>query len=596
MRGQRWAADENRRPQVRRVLRWTIGGLALVVVIVGLVLAYETFQARGALTHVEDQAHDLRRNVAEGNVDAARSNLADLKDSTREADTHTDGPLWNAAAKTPFIGKNFAAVQNVSHALRAIAADGLPPLVDIADQVNADAFSPRDGRIDIRSIQSLSPGLQEADQALSQGWSELKAIDADALVGPLQGPVAKVQTQISDAHSTVGAGAKAAQLIPDMLGGSGPRTYLLVFQNNAEIRSTGGLPGAFAIMKASDGRMTLDGQGAGAEFASFRDLPIRTTADEKRLYSVLLTRFWADATLTPDFPRSAEIMRAMIRQDREQKSDGVISLDPIALSYILKGTGPVKLADGMSLTSENAVKRLLSDVYLDVPDKAQDAYFADAARRVFAAVVSGAGDSQAVIEGMAKSVGENRIMIESARGAEQRILEGSRIAGALAEDDGSTPHLGIFYNDATQAKLEYYLRKDTAVKATTCTRDGAQTLTTTTRLRSLAPKNARTLPGAIVGPGTGEKRGSFRMVMSYYAPHGGLLTHLEIDGKDQPLNRFEHNGINVVTVPVLLAPGQKMTVKASMFTGKDQRDDAVFTTTPGIESAPNNVAVPSACD
>ena len=250
-----------------------------------------------------------------------------------------------------------------------------------------------------------------------------------------------------------------------------------------------------------------------------------------------------------------------------------------------------------SLTSENAVKRLLNDVYREIPtNTAQDAYFADATSRVFKALVSGAGGSRALIGSMAKAVGENRILIESARGAEQRILESTRIAGALPGDNGSTPHLGIYYNDATQAKLEYYLRKDTAVKATTCTGDGAQSLTSTTRLRSVAPKNARILPESIVGTGTGEKRGSFRMVVSYYAPFGGLVNRLEVNGKEQPLNRFGHDGINVVTIPVLLAPGQEVTVKATMFTGKDQRDDAVLTTSPGIEATPNNVTIPSACD
>ena len=583
--------------RTRRIVLRVAGGLALLVVIAGLVLAYEAFQARDALTRAEGQAADLRSHVATGDVDAARSNLAELKDSTREAESATDGPLWYAAAKTPLIGRNFEAVHEVSRVLRAIANDGLSPLVAIADQVNADAFSPRNGRIDISAIRELSPSLQTAERALSRGGRELEAIDADGLLGPLQRPVADVQAKVEDARSTVVAGSKAAQLIPDMLGEGGRRTYVLAFQNNAEIRSTGGLPGAFAILRANDGRIRLGAQGAGSDFPFFRNLPIKPTADEQRLYSILLTGYWADTTLTPDFPRSAEIMRAMVREERRQKADGVISIDPVALSYILEATGPVKLNDGTSLTSDNAVKKLLNDVYLKIrDDSAQDAYFADAARRVFRAVVSGSGGSKALISSMAKAVGENRILIESARGAEQRILESSRIAGALPGDKGSTPHLGIYYNDATQAKLQYYLRKRTTVKATTCTRDGAQSLTSTTRMRSEAPANARTLPGSIVGPGTGEKRGSFRMVMSFYAPYGGLVNRLEVNGEEQPLNRFEHDGINVVSMPVLLAPGQEVTVKASMFTGKDQRDDAVFATTPGIEATPNNVTVPSACD
>ena len=598
MRGQRWAGDEDRRRRLRRILFRVLGGVALLVVLAGLVLVYETFQARGALTRAEDEARDLRVQVTAGEVDAARAKLAELKDSTRAAESHTDGPLWSAAARTPLVGQNFAAVRDVSRVLRSIADNGLTPLVDIADQVNADAFSPQNGRIDVAAIRKLSPGLQTADRALSRGGRELQAIDVESLVGPLRGPVTNVQAKVDDARATVVAGSKASQLIPDMLGGSGQRTYVLAFQNNAEIRSTGGLPGAFAILRAKDGGIRLGGQGTASAFTVFEENPpIGTTADEKRLYSILLTRFWADTTLTPDFPRAAEIMRAMIREDRDLKADGVIAVDPIALSYILEATGPVKLEDGTSLNSDNAVKRLLNDAYREIRgNRAQDAYFADAASRVFAAVASGTGGSRPLLAGMAKAVGENRILIESSRDAEQRILESTRIAGALPGDEGSTPHLGIYYNDATQAKLQYYLRKDTAVKASTCTRDGVQSLTSTTRLRSVAPKNAGTLPGSIVGPGTGEKRGSFRMVMSFYAPYGGLVNRLEIDGKEKPLNRFEHDGINVVTIPVLLAPGQEKTVKVSMFTGKDQRDDAVFTTTPGIEATPNNVTVPSACD
>ena len=350
-------------------------------------------------------------------------------------------------------------------------------------------------------------------------------------------------------------------------------------------------------MNANNGRIRLARQGAGADFPFFDNLPIKTTADEQRLYSILLTGYWGNATLTPDFPRAAEIMRAMVRQELDQKTDGVISLDPIALSYILAATGPVKLADGSSLSSDNAVKKLLNDVYFEIPDTgAQDAYFADAARRVFDRVISGQGGSQALLEGMAKAVGENRILIASARPVEQRTLASTRIAGVLPSREGTAPQAGIYYNDATEAKLQYYLRKRTTVRATTCTRDGAQSLSTTTVLRSLVPKKARSLPKSILGPGDREKPGYFRMILTHYAPYGGLLTRLEVDGEEELMNRAEHDGLNVVSHSILLAPGQKVTVKTSMFTGKDQRDDAVFRTTPGIEATPNNVTVPSACD
>ena len=233
MRGQRSEGHEGRRRLSRRVVWRVAGATALIVVIAGLVLVYETFQARGSLTRAEDQAQELRNHVAGGDVDAARSTLAELKDSTREAESHTDGPLWHAAARSPLVGQNFVAVQTISRSLRDISAEGLGPLVDIADRVNAQVFSPQNGRIDVDAVREVSPELQKADQALSRGWLELRDIDPDELVGPLQGPVTELQAKVDDARSTVRAGAKAARLIPDMLGGSSKRSYLLAFQNNA---------------------------------------------------------------------------------------------------------------------------------------------------------------------------------------------------------------------------------------------------------------------------------------------------------------------------------------------------------------------------
>ena len=48
--------------------------------------------------------------------------------------------------------------------------------------------------------------------------------------------------------------------MPALLGGSGPRDYLLVFQNNAELRATGGLPGVMSLIHAENGRVDITRQ------------------------------------------------------------------------------------------------------------------------------------------------------------------------------------------------------------------------------------------------------------------------------------------------------------------------------------------------
>ena len=121
-------------------------------------------------------------------------------------------------------------------------------------------------------------------------------------------------------------------------------------------------------------------------------------------------------------------------------------------------------------------------------------------------------------------------------------------------------------------------------------------MSTTTVLGSNVPEEVKSLPRSILGPGTGEKNGSIRMNLRYYAPIGGTVTDLRINEEPRTMVRGRDGDLEVAIMPVLLAPGQKMTVTTTIETGKGQRGDAVFSTTPGIESTPNNVTVPSSCE
>lgn len=582
---------------LRRWLLTVSGVVTLIVVITGALFVHQGLKARSALVSAQSQAQQLQAHLTANDQKAARGSLKDLQRSTGDARSATSGVLWAVGSRAPFVGDDIKTVRTVSRVLDDVAADGLKPLVDVADQIDANAFSPKNGKIDLAGVETIAPALAEAERALTKGQAALRSIDPQSLVGPLQGPVGELLTKIDEAQATASAGETAANLLPGMLGGSDKRSYLLAFQNNAEIRSTGGLPGAFAILSADRGKLSIGGQGTAAEIGYFDPPVVKLTKDERDLYSNLMASFLSDTTFTPDFPRAAGIMRAMIKERTGTEVDGVISVDPVALSYILTGTGPVKLADGSSLTSTNAVRKLLNEVYLEFaafPDK-QDAYFADAAVRVFDAVAAGQGDPAGVLRGMSKAVRENRILIASSHGSEQDILVSTRIAGVLPRDSGSTPHIGLYLNDSTETKLEYYLRRETTADSIGCTRREAQQLSVTTTLTSKAPADASSLPDSILGPGTGEKPGSMRINLRYYAPYKGEVVALKVDGVAVTVNLGRHKGRQVAILPVLLAPGRKVTVVASITSGKHQPANAIFSTTPGMEATPNNVNVPSAC-
>lgn len=85
------------------------------------------------------------------------------------------------------------------------------------------------------------------------------------------------------------------------------------------------------------------------------------------------------------------------------------------------------------------------------------------------------------------------------------------------------------------------------------------------------------------------------MNLRIYAPYGGLITDVAVNDKFQVVTTDPHKKRNVTVVPIILKPGEKITVRTKILSGRNQPDDPIFSVTPGIKPTPNNVAVASAC-
>ncbi|WP_282848972.1 DUF4012 domain-containing protein, partial [Microbacterium oxydans] len=95
---------------------------------------------------------------------------------------------------------------------------------------------------------------------LTAAQQQARRIDAAATLPPLADAIRTMRSSVTAAATVVGSLHGAAVLLPTMLGGEGPRTYVLERQNNAELRSSGGIIGAIALLHAENGRITLQTQ------------------------------------------------------------------------------------------------------------------------------------------------------------------------------------------------------------------------------------------------------------------------------------------------------------------------------------------------
>ena len=584
-------------PRWHHVVDWRqLWWLLPVVVVLSGVFTIQALQARNALDDAATQADVLRDQLVGGDTAGAASTLARLQDSAEDARSATDGPLWWTLAQVPWLGRNVEAVSVVSAEIERVADVAAPPVVDVADQINARTFSPTDGAIDVAAIGRLAAAVSTSHDALRDTAGRLAAIDTDSLVGPLRGPVGELTTKVDSVESVAQNADLAAELLPDLLGARGPRHYLLMNQNNAEIRSTGGIVGSFAVITADQGRVTLGTQGSIQDLPPLDEPLLPLTADELESFPSSIGTDIRDVNITPDFPRTAALAQSLVENRFDVDLDGVLSVDPVAVSHLLAGTGPIELDSGQILDEDNAVDLLLHDVYTDIDDiEAQDEFFEQANDRIFAAFVQGDGDPSAVLSALVQGIEENRITFWSDRASEQDLIAPTALSGAFAADDGPTPHVGVYLSDAASTKMEYFLDQDTTVLATRCLDGGRQELTTTTTLTSTAPADAASLAESVTGFGTFVPRGQMRLIMRLFAPYEGTVTSLALDGAQVPISDSAFRGRGLARVDFVLRPGQSHTVTTRIVTGAGQTGDPILTTTPGIASTDNDRSVPSAC-
>lgn len=566
----------------------------VLVVLIAATFLWQAVRAGTALASARGTAQQITADLNSGDLSAVDADVATLRAHTHRAAGETDGPLWSIGAHLPFVGHSIGAVRTTSQVLDKIATRSLPTLIGLAHDVTSGDLRLRHGRVDIAAIRKHTPAIRAAANAVDPLAGQLADVRPHGLIYPLSNLLPDLQAKVASAKDAIDATADAFDVLPDMLGADGPRRYLLIVQNPAELRSTGGLPGSLSILQARNGKLTMGGQGTAGFFGAGRS-PVKPTKEEAALYGADLGKDFRDLNFNPDFARVAQ-MGAGIAKARGQHIDGVFAVDPIALAYVLAGTGPVPLGNGATLTSANVSAFLLNTVYQTVASAdAQNNFYALAARRTFDALVAGQGDQVRAIRGLVLAAGQHRVLAWSSRPKVAAVIGRNRLSGALPGDTGATAHVGIYYNDGVAGKIDYYLQQRSTARSLGCD-DGVQRVQVTTTLLSTVPKDHAKLSEFITGDGTYAPKGDILAQMSIYSPWHGRVEKILVNGKDQTTTSGFQSGQQVGSVYVKLRPGASMTVTTTLTTGKGQTGNIVVTSTPGMDLVPDPATFTSGCD
>jgi hypothetical protein len=522
-------ATEARPRRSRRTVVRVVLVAFLVLVAATCWLAFRAWQAGTALLDARTIVLQLKDDAGEGSTERIRAELPSARAALDKARHATADPVWGLATHLPWVGDDLRAVRTVSAALDDVSRTAIPAVEQIGTVLDAQSAPGTEGRLDLAPLAAAAPDIRAAAASASAASSAVSAIDTGRLLHPLAGPVSQVQDAVSQISSLLDTGSQVATLLPGMLGADGPRTYLLVTLNSAELRSQGGIAGAFAVLHADDGAIELTKQRATADLPGLPTSVLPLTADELRLQTDRLGRWVQDAILTPDFPRAAELMAARWKQSGGGAVDGVIATDPVAAKYLLGAIGAVAVPDGPTLTADNLLPTVLHDSYLRYPDPlVNDRFYTNVAAAIFRAAGAGqGGNERGVVEALARAGAERRLRIWSAHADEQSRIVGTSVGGAFLT--GSAAHeAGVFLDDATAGKLDYYLTTTYAVDDLRC--EGADpSAEVRVTLAYDPPADVKTFPAYVTGTNTEVVPvGDLGTRLSVYAPVGARLESLRL--------------------------------------------------------------------
>ncbi|MAP63451.1 MAG: peptide synthetase [Microbacterium sp.] len=538
-----------------------LGGILVLAVAAAAWIGVRGLAAYGHLSDAQTAAALARDSLTDPAT--AADTVAVIGEDTAQARELTTDPIWRAAEALPWVGPQLAAVSTMTVAVDDVAGSALTPLVEVAGTFDVDALRPQDGRLDLAPFTTIQDAAAMSAAELVDATAAVATIDRDALLPPVRDAVGDLSALLTETRDGAGAVARATALLPAMLGADGPRTYLLLFQNNAEWRSLGGITGAVAAIHTDDGALSLSAQGSSSDFPRYDDAVLPLDDEVLGIYGTRPGRYIQNVTQVPDFAISGALAQEMWERETGETVDGVIAVDPVALSYLLEATGPVTLPTGDELTAENAVDLLLNEVYFryEIPAE-QDAFFAAAAAAVFQAVADGDGDPAALLSALTRAGDEHRLLLWSAHEEDQALLADTTLAGGLPPTDDDTARFGVFLNDGTGSKMDYYVTAETAIGWDTCMVDEAGAAqgeaTVSVTLTNTAPDAP--LPDYITGGGGfGVPAGTARTVGYLYLPEGWELIDAEIDG-DVGFGGGTHDGRRVLTFELDLESGEQASV------------------------------------
>lgn len=346
--------------------RWRRGLLAVSIaaVVATVLAALGVGLAVGDVQAGVDATRDGVELAGDGDGPGAAAAFAEAEGAFVAANSSVGAGWVSPARLVPIVGPNVEVLQRSV----AIGADLNGAASNVAEQVDFASVQRVDGGVDLAALTGFEVPVELAADAADDAVEVLDGLDSPWTVAPLADRLELLADEVDQVQSQTELAALGVRDGPAMLGAEGPRRYLVLLGNPAELRDMGGHVGNWAEVVATDGKLELVEVGGPLELSTPLDQAPQWVRDELPLSLSVLkpTEFPQNWGGDPDTSVMARLAGDLFEQRTGRPVDGVLYADTEAFAAFVQLTGPVEvpgLPEPYQLTAANAEQFLTRDQF-----------------------------------------------------------------------------------------------------------------------------------------------------------------------------------------------------------------------------------------
>jgi len=340
--------------------------VVLLLVIAGLtipayIFARPTIKSAQKTMHLAQEAYDGLKNQdlpkAEEKLKETQSLLRETQENYKKLSYIKAIPMVKKYYQDGEAGLN-AGIQGVEAGL--ILVEAVTPYADVLGFKGQGSFSggTAEDRIQkiVQTLDKVTPKMSEVAEKLTKAQSELDKINAQDYPEEIRGKqvrgrIVQLKSVMDEAVAGVTEARPILSVLPNILGYPNSKKYLVIFQNDGELRATGGFMTAFSVLNIDSGK--IKPEKSDDIYSLDRKFNSRIQAPEpieKYLFSADLGTgivpyfYLRDMNLSPDFKKSMDTFYEHYSElPGEYEVDGIIAVDTYVLEKMVEILGEINV-------------------------------------------------------------------------------------------------------------------------------------------------------------------------------------------------------------------------------------------------------------